>query len=117
MKSTGYLYDIGLELRQCAHAWDGSARLLGNIKAIDLATMAGDYVRLRLAAGISNEPTIQEDSFFANEALTAVLEALEIECVWPADVEHDSPASRQHAIKCLTDCVKAKMKRIAEGES
>lgn len=53
MKSTGYLYDIGLQLRQCAHAWEGEARLLGNIKAVDLAAMAGDYVRLRLSAGIS----------------------------------------------------------------
>ena len=52
---SGRLFEIGLELQQCAKAWEGEARLIGNIKASDLLAMAKDYTRLRLQAGVQGD--------------------------------------------------------------
>jgi len=55
LAGSGHLFGIGLELQNCAKAWDGDARLIGNIKASDLLAMAKDYTRLRLQAGVQGD--------------------------------------------------------------
>ena len=55
LSGSGRLFEVGLELQQCAKAWDGDARLIGNIKASDLLAMAKDYTRLRLQAGVQGD--------------------------------------------------------------
>lgn len=62
--TSGRLYETGLDLRICADAWEPDARLIGNIRAGDLAEMARDYARLRLQAGISNsESALPRDAW------------------------------------------------------
>ncbi len=51
--ATGYLYEVGLQLRQCASSFEPEVRIVGSICAKDLKNMAIDYLRLRLKEGIS----------------------------------------------------------------
>ena len=58
--SSGKLFEVGLSLRLCAQSWEPDVTLLGNISAKEIEALASDYARLRLEAGISDDPIKRE---------------------------------------------------------
>ena len=60
--TTGDLFEVAMAIRHCAQAWEPKARLIGNVRAGDIAEVMKDYLNLRLEKGISKYDFIKKKS-------------------------------------------------------
>ena len=58
--TTAELFEVALAIQQCAKSWVPEARLIGNVRAGDIATVIRDYLNLRLEKGISKNEFIHQ---------------------------------------------------------
>ena len=52
------MYTAARETLNCALHWEGDARLIGNVRAEDIAAFSADYLRMKLNSGIDDVPSI-----------------------------------------------------------